>query len=669
MQKDVPHPEPGPEGAHPNNAPLVEPGVDDAKIEELQREFDTEARYRILDGKVALIVAAIALSMSCFHFYTAGFGLLDTHMQGAVHLAFALTLTFLLYPAKFVKGKKETTIPLYDYCCAIVSAIVCLYLVVNYEELAGRAGRPITQDLVLGGILILMILEAARRIANPILSLLAIIALLYTALGAYIPVELGGHRGFSVTRIINHMYLGTEGIFGAPLTVSSTFVFLFILFGSVLEKTGIGQFIIDLSLGVAGWATGGPAKVCVVASGILGMVSGSSVANVCTTGNFTIPLMKKAGYRGTFAAAVEAVSSTGGQIMPPVMGAGAFIMAQFMGVPYAQVALAAVIPALLYYVAVMVQVHFEAQKYGLKGLPRDQLPSVWKLLRTKGFLLLPLVVIVVCLVIGYTPLKAAFYSILTCIPLSWLSKETRLTPQKLMEAFIAGARGGLTVACACACVGLVIGSFTLTGLALRLAGAIVEFSQGMLLPTLLLTMVACIVLGTGLPTTPNFIITSTMAAPALLMLGVPPMAAYMFVFYYGLAADVTPPVSLATYAAAGISGDDPMRASMTGGKLAIAGFIVPYVFIYNPMLVLIDIEPVFLIMSICTAFIGIFLMAMGAVGYFKGTLSLPLRALAICGAAGLLHPALVSDIAGLAVLGFIYIVQTMKNKNAPLRTA
>jgi TRAP transporter 4TM/12TM fusion protein len=372
--------------------------------------------------------------------------------------------------------------------------------------------------------------------------------------------------------------------------------------------------------------------------------------------------MKDSGYRGTFAGAVEAVASTGGQIMPPVMGAAAFIMAQFMGVPYVTIVIAAIIPALLYFIAVMVQVHFEANRLGLKGLPRDRLPRVWALLRSKGFLLLPLVIIVYFLLAGYTPLRAAFYAILSCIALSYLNKETALTPKKLAEAFIDGARSGIVVACACACVGLVIGSFTLTGLALRLAGAIVDLSQGMLLPTLFMTMIACIALGTGLPTTPNFIITSTMAAPALLLLGVEPIAAYMFVLYFGIAADVTPPVALASFAAAGIARDDPMKTSLTGAKLALAGFLVPYIFVLNPMLLMVDVQFLPLIQYIITALLGIFLLAMCTIGYYRGNLNALLRILALAGAIGMLHPGLLSDIGGFAVLVFIWLVQTIRAK-------
>lgn len=628
----------------------------------LLRKYDTEARYRILSGWRSKAVSILAFAMACFHFYTAGTGLLPAQTQGAVHLAFALVLTFLLYPAR-KSTVRQKSIPWYDFLAAGISAVVCLYLVVNFIALTYRSGLPTDTDLIMGIVLILVLLEATRRISNPVLSCLAVAALLYCFFGRSLP-DMFSHRGFSVTRIVNHMYLGTEGIFGTPLEVSATFVFMFILFGAVLEKTGIGRFIIDLSLAVAGWSVGGPAKVAVVSSGLMGTVSGSSVANVCTTGMFTIPLMKSVGYRPYFAGAVEATASTGGQIMPPVMGAGAFIMAQFLGVPYTTVALAAVIPAVLYYGAVMVQVHFEAQRLGLKGLPREQLPSVWFLLRTKGFLLLPLVGIIYLLLAGFTPLKAAFYGILLCIPLSWLNKESRLTPKKLFEAFESGARASLSVACACACVGMVVGTSTLTGLALRIASGIVDIAGGMLLPTLLLTMCASILLGTGLPTTANFIVTSTMAAPALLQLGVPPIAAYMFVFYFGIAADLTPPVALAAYAGAGIAGDDPMKTGFTAFKLALAGLLIPYIYVFNPMLLFVGATLWSMAQAIITALIGVFLLSMFTIGYFKADLSWPLRCLALIGALGLLHPGTLTDIAGLCILSFIYLIQTAKTKKA-----
>ena len=660
-------------------------------LEELMRKYDTESRFRILSGWQGKLVALIAVAMSCFHFYTSGFGLLLAQKQGAVHLAFTLALVFLLYPASS-KQSKTSGIPFYDFILGAIGVASALYLVVFFNELVTRAGLPTQTDLIMGFLLIATLLEATRRISNPVLPCLAIIALLYCYFGRSMP-DMLAHRGFNVARIVNHMYLGTEGIFGTPLEVSSTFVFMFILFGAVLEKTGLGKFIIDLSLALAGWSTGGPAKVAVVSSGLMGTVSGSSVANVCTTGMFTIPLMKSVGYEPYFAGAVEAVASTGGQIMPPVMGAAAFIMAQILGVPYIEVAIAAVVPALLYYFAVMVQVHFEACRLGLRGIPWKQLPPLGPLLKTKGFLLIPLVAIIYFLLAGYTPLKAAFNGILVSFVLSWLNKETRLTPAKLYDAFQSGARSAIGVACACATVGMVVGMGTLTGLALKIAGAIVAMAEvspdGSLAAlgaslfslapgadvtaetaalaltkifTLFFTMIASLILGMGLPTTANFIVTSTMAAPALFLLGVPPMAAYMFVFYFGIAADLTPPVALAAYAGAGIAGSDPMKTGVTSFKLALAGFLVPYIYVYNPMLLFIDVEPFYMAQAICTALIGVFLLAMFTIGYFKAHLAWYMRVLAFVGAICLLIPGTMSDLFGLAVLGVIYVMQTAKAK-------
>ena len=631
-------------------------------FEELMRKYDTEARFRALKGWQAILVTVVAVSMSLFHLYTAGFGLLLAIKQGAVHLAFTLALVFLLYPIS-QKASKER-IPWYDFLLAGAGVYAALYLVIFFDALTARAGLPTTMDLVMGFLTIALLLEATRRISNPVLPIIAVVSLLYCYFGRYMP-DMFAHRGFNIPRIVNHMYLGTEGIFGVPLGVSSTFVFMFILFGSVLEKTGMGKFIIDLALALAGWSTGGPAKVAVLSSGLMGTISGSSVANVCTTGMFTIPLMKSVGYKPYFAGAVEAVASTGGQIMPPVMGAGAFILAQFLGVPYIEVALAAIVPALLYYFAVLVQVHFEANRLGLKGLPRNQLPALFPLLKSQGFLLIPLIAIIYFLLAGYTPLKAAFNGIIVSYVLSFLNKETRLTPVRLKEAFEAGARGAIGVACACACVGMVVGMATLTGLGLRIAGAIVTLAGGKLLPTLLLTMCASILLGTGLPTTANFIVTSMMAAPALLQFGVPPMAAYMFVFYFGIAADLSPPVALAAYAGAGIAGDDPMKTGFTAFKLALAGFLIPYIYVYNPMLLLIDYQPLPFAQAVVTAMIGVFLLAMSTIGFYKAQMAWYLRLVAMGGALLLLIPGTKTDLSGLAILAAIHVLQTMKAKKNP----
>lgn len=635
-------------------------GID---LDELKRRYDTEARYRTPTGWQLALVTSLSIGMAIFHFYTAGFGLLISQKQGAVHIAFALVLVFLLYPARS-REKDKSRIPIWDMALAVISAVPLVYIITELDTIAmERSGMPTALDIGMGVLFILTIFEATRRISNPVLPCLAIVALLYCYFGRSMP-EMIAHRGFSIQRIVNHMYLGTEGIFGTPLEVSSTFVFMFILFGSVLEKTGLGRFVIDLSLALAGWSTGGPAKVAVVSSGMMGTISGSSIANVCTTGMFTIPLMKSVGYSPYFAGAVEAVASTGGQIMPPVMGAGAFIMAQFLGASYLEVALAALIPALLYYFAVIVQVHFEANRLGLKGLTRDQLPKLWPLIRSRGFLLIPLAVCIYVLIAGYTPLMAAFVGILVSIGVSMFSKETRLTPRKLLEAFDAGARGALSVACACACVGMVVGTGTLTGLALRIAGAIVTMAGGVLILTLIFTMCASILLGTGLPTTANFIVTSTMAAPALLQLGVPAIAAYMFVFYFGIAADLTPPVALAAYAGAGIAGDDPMKTGITAFKLALAGMLVPFIYVYEPMLLFVDAEPLPMVQAIVTALIGVVLLSMCTIGHYKTALSLPLRFLALIGAVALLHPDTLSDICGIALLMIIHLLQSIRARRA-----
>ena len=589
-------------------------------LENIMRKYDTESRFRILSGWQAKLVTVIAIAMSCFHFYTSGFGLLLAQKQGAVHLAFTLCLVFLLYPMTS-KQSKTSGIPFYDFIVAAIGVASAMYIVVFFNDLVTRAGLPTTADLVMGFLLIASLLEATRRISNPVLPGLAVCALLYCYFGRYMP-DMLAHRGFSVSRIVNHMYLGGEGIFGTPLEVSSTFVFMFILFGSILEKTGLGKFIIDLSLALAGWSTGGPAKVAVVSSGLMGTVSGSSVANVCTTGMFTIPLMKSVGYEPHFAGAVEAVASTGGQIMPPVMGAAAFIMAQILGVPYIEVVVAAIVPALLYYFAVMVQVHFEAARLGL----------------------------------------TAFNGILVSFVLSGLNKETRLTPVRIMEAFEAGARGAIGVACACATVGMVVGMGTLTGLALRIANAIVTLAGGSKILTLFFTMLASLLLGMGLPTTANFIVTSTMAAPALFLLGVPAKAAYMFVCYFGIAADLTPPVALAAYAGSGIAGSDPMKTGVTAFKLALAGFLVPYIYVYNPMLLFIDYEALPMIQAVCTALLGVFLLAMFTIGFFMAPMAWYMRIIAFAGALGLLIPGTMTDLGGLAVLIIMFAFQLAKKK-------
>ncbi len=638
----------------------VVPGSETIDLDELRRQFDTEARTRFLEGWQAKLVLLAAITLSLFHLYTSGFGLMLAIKQRSIHLALVLFLVYLLYPM-FGKSNKSA-VPWYDFVLSGIAVFAAMYHVIFFDELIMRSGLPTTMDIVVGFVGIALLLEATRRVSNPILPCIAIFFILYCYFGRHFPTMFA-HRGFSIQRIINHMYMGTEGVFGIPLGVSATFVFMFILFGSFLEQTGMGRFIIDLSMALAGWSTGGPAKVAVLSSGLMGSISGSSVANVCTTGMFTIPLMKSVGYKPYFAGAVEAVASTGGQIMPPVMGAAAFIMAEFLGVPYIHVALAAIVPALLYYFAVIVQVHFEATRLGLKGLPREKLPKIGPLLRSKGHLLIPLASIIYFLLSGYTPIKAAFYGIVATVVVSFLNPQTRMTLPKLRDALDSGARGALGVACACATVGIIVGTATLTGLGLRIASAIIALSGGKLIISLMLTMVACILLGAGLPTTANFIVTSTMAAPALLQLGVAPMAAYMFVLYFGIAADLSPPVALAAYAGAGIAGDDPMKTGATAIKLALAGFLVPYVYVFNPMLVLVDFQAGPFAMSIGTALLGVFLLGLGSIGFYKTKMPAWLRVIAMAGALSLLVPGLMTDAIGLTALIAVYVIQNYRAKS------
>ncbi|HHY92120.1 MAG TPA: TRAP transporter permease, partial [Firmicutes bacterium] len=508
-------------------------------------------KTRSYKGVLALFISLIAISASLFHLYTAQFGLFFALTQRDIHWMFMSVMIFLLYPA--TKNAARDRLPWYDALLDAVAVAGGLYILIDMENIVGRAGAPTRLDVILGFLMVLIVLEAARRTIGWALPVVAIAALVYAYFGRYMPGLLA-HKGYSLQRIFPYQFLTTEGIYGVPLGVSATFVYLFILFGAFLEKTGAGKFFIDLAFALTGSSQGGPAKAAVVSSGLMGTVSGSSVANVVTTGSFTIPLMKSVGYEPYFAGAVEAASSTGGQIMPPVMGAAAFIMAETLGVPYVKVAAAAAIPAVLYYISLFAQVHFRAGRLGLRGLPREQLPGLRETIRRGWHLLLPLAALIVVLVQGYSPMKAVFWTIVLTVGLSFVKPETRMTPQRFLAALEDGARSAVEVAAACACAGIVVGVVTMTGLGLKLAGLIVIWSQGLLALALPLTMLASVLLGMALPTTAKYVVLSTLAAPALVRLGVPPMAAHMFILYFGVVADITPPVALAAYAGAGLAG-------------------------------------------------------------------------------------------------------------------
>lgn len=499
----------------------------------------------------------------------------------------------------------------------------------------------------------------------PIVTI-ACLFLAYALLGRHIPGALA-HRGVDPGSLVQHLFFTTEGIFGMPIMVSSTFIFLFILFGAYLEKTGMGQFFIDLANAVAGWASGGPAKVAVLSSGLMGTVSGSSVANVVGTGSFTIPMMKRLGYSPEFAGAVEATASTGGQLMPPIMGAAAFLMAEFTGIPYNKIIIHAAVPALLYYFGVWSGVHLEAKRLGLKGLSREELPNVVQVLKERGHLFLPLLAILYLLVSGRSPMMAALWAIITSIIVAMLRENTRMTLGDIISGLEQGARGALGVIAACSCAGIIIGVVTKTGLGLKLGGALVDLAGGKLLLTLFFTMITSIVLGMGIPTTANYVITSTIAAPALLRLGVPVIAAHLFAFYFGIIADVTPPVALAAFAGAGIAKGDPLRTGIQASKLAIAAFLVPYIFVYNPSLLLVDVDGVGIISILISSVVGIVGVAAGVSGYLITKQSWVERIIFLAGGILMVIPGLYTDAIGLGILALGYLIQ--RRKLAAYKTA
>lgn len=642
-------------------------------VDELLEKYDLDSsKLRKLSGKTALIVTIVAILMSAFHLFTAARGTLLAMQQRSLHLIFAFSLGFALYPGFKKSSKNKIDIP--DWILIILSIVVWGYIFMNIEYIALKGGKMSTLDEVFGVLAILLTLEVTRRVVGPELPIVTIVFLLFAYFGRHMPGILN-HRGFGVTRIVSHMYMTTEGIMGTPLGVSSTFVFMFILFGSFLDKTGVGQFFIDFAYALTGSTRSGPAMTSVVSSGLMGSISGSSVANTVTTGAFTIPLMKKVGYAPYYAGAVEATSSTGGQIMPPVMGAAAFIMADFTGFQYIEIVKAAVIPAILYYIAVGTMVHLEACKIGLKGLPREQLPKISNILLKQGYLLFPLIAIVYMLVKQQPPMNAALAGIIVgvvvALTASLIKKDQSFTYKSILQAMESGAKGALGVACACACAGMIVGVVTLTGFGLKIAEVIVKIAQGRLIPTLVLTMIASIILGMGLPTTAKYIVLATMAVPAITKLGVNLMCAHLFILYFGVVADVTPPVALAAYAGAGIAGANSMKTGFQAFKLAIGAFIIPYIFCINPHLVLIDkvvgttiswLPLTAAIPNIITALIGTICLAACVEGYFFGKLRVWQRVILIVAALGLLDPKTLTDVIGLAALALIYVSQKILNK-------
>jgi len=627
------------------------------ELDAIMAKYDKESAFRKMTGPYQYVIAAIAILFSIFQLSTAIFIPLPTQIMRAAHLGFVLVLGFLLYPA--TKKMSRQKMHWLDLVLAITGIVVTGYIIWNYKGLMTRAGAYTTLDMVIGVIGILLVLEACRRVVGIPILCIACLFIAYAYLGKYMPGFLN-HRGYSVNRIISHLYFTTEGIMGIPIGVSSTYIFLFILFGAFLDKTGIGKFFIDLANSIAGFAAGGPAKVAVLSSALMGTVSGSSVSNVVGTGSFTIPMMKSLGYKSDFAGAVEAAASTGGQLMPPIMGAAAFLMAETLGVTYVTVAKAAIVPAILYFTGIWIGVHLEAKRLGLKGLSRDELPRVWDVLKDRGHLFLPLAAIIYFLVSGSTPMKAALYGIVFSIVASMFKKSTRMNFKDFIEALEMGGRNIIGVAIACATAGIIVGIVTLTGLGLKMASGLISLSGGIMILTLFFTMISSLILGMGAPTTANYIITSTIAAPAIVKLGIPVLAAHLFTFYFGIVADITPPVALAAYAGSAISKGNPLKTGVNATKLAIAAFLVPYIFIYSPSLLLVDTTVPEVIQIIVTSLIGMVGVGAGVQGFLLVNSNPVERILLFAGGLMLIKPGIYTDIAGILIIAVVWLYQRRK---------
>lgn len=640
--------------------------------QELLEKYDTESNVRKVSGVVKWIVFGLLLAFSLFQLYTAIFGQFTAYLQRSIHLGFGLTIIFLLYPIR-KKGPK-TKVPFYDYLLAIIAAITGIYWTLNYERLVTSLGQINQTDFIVGAIVILLVLEAARRAVGLPITIIAALFLVYAFFGPYMPDFLA-HRGQSLEQIVNLMYFSTDGILGTPISVSATYIFAFLLFGAFLVKTGVGSYFNDLAVAIAGKLVGGPAKVAIFSSALQGTISGSSVANVVTSGSYTIPMMKKLGYKKEFAGAVEAAASTGGQIMPPIMGAAAFLMVEFIGrgITYWDIAKAAIIPALLYFSGIWIMTHFEAKKLGLRGLSEDELPNRKEVFK-KLYLLIPILLIIVLMMTGVPVIHAALYGILSCIIIGFINKDVKFGIKDIIEALVDGARTALAVVAATACAGIIVGVVVKTGLGLSLANSLVELAGGNILLTLFFVMIASLILGMGAPTTANYVITSTIAAPAIVTLLAPDvpqaaipvvvlLSAHFFVFYFGIIADITPPVALAAFAASGISGGDPIRTGVNSAKLAIAAFIIPYMIVFSPALLMIDVTLLEVIWVVFTAFMGMIAIGAGVIGYWYRKINWLERIILIIAGLLMIYPESFSDIAGLIIFGIMFAIQLFtKNK-------
>lgn len=637
--------------------------------QEILQKYDPESNTRDVKGNMKKIVFIGLLAFSLFQLYTAIFGQYTAYIQRSIHLGFALSLVFILFPASKKIRVKRDRVPFYDIILALLSVGVGLYWPLYINELVFRLGRVTDLDIIVGVLAILLTLEAARRAVGLPITIISSSFLIYAFFGPHFPGFLA-HRGQDLKSVVQLMFYTTDGILGTPISVSATFIFVFLLFGAFLVKTGVGNYFNDLAVVLAGKLIGGPAKVAIFSSALQGTISGSSVANVVTSGSYTIPMMKKLGYKKEFAGGVEAAASTGGQLMPPIMGAAAFLMVEFIGgITYWQIAKAAAIPALLYFTGIWIMTHFEAKRVGLKGMTEDQMPDRKKVLK-KIYLLSPILGIIIFLLIGIPTMQAALYGIVLTIIVSSFDKSTRLGFKDMIEALVDGARTALAVAVATACAGIIVGVVVKTGLGLSLATGLVSASGGNILLTLFFTMLASIVLGMGSPTTANYVITSTIAAPAiitLLMLDTPgaavplvvALSAHLFVFFFGIVADITPPVALAAFAASGVSGGDPIKTGFVAAKLAIAAFIIPYMFVFNPAMLMMGASIPEIIWVVLTAFVGMIAIGAGLIGFWYRKCNWIERLFAVATGLLLIFPETITDIVGFSMFAILFVIQYM----------
>ena len=643
-----------------NTAPAVDTSTGTAEdVEAIMKKYDRESNTRIWEGVPKKVVRYLLAAFALLMVYMNLFANWDERVRRSLFVGIVIILSFLVYPAK--KGStKKNHIPIYDIVLMVLGAGAYFYFVINFKTIIGHATRISQLEVIVGIIGILVLAETCRRVVGiPILC----VATVFIGYAFY--SGLGAGRAFPqvLKSIVYNLFYTTSGVIGTPIGVCSTYIALFILFGAFLEATGISEFFIQLANSLAGASTGGPAKVAVISSALCGMVSGSSVGNTVTTGSVTIPLMKKTGYKGEFAGAVEAAASTGGQIMPPIMGAAAFLMAEMVGVQYSEIAMRAIFPALLYFTGIFITVHLEAKRLGLKGIAKEDLPKFVPLFIRQGYLLIPLVTLVAMVMMGYTMSRSAVIATLLAILVSIPNKSTRMNPTRFVNALETGGKNTLSVAVACGIAGIIAGVVTMTGLGQILISAIVSVAGDRVIIALFLTMLTCIVLGMGVPTTANYIIMATTCAPILVNgMGINKIAANMFVFYFGIVADITPPVALAAYAGSAIAKSNPMKTALNASRLVIAAFIVPYIFAFNPAMLFIDADVVQVVIIIVTSLVGLTGVAGGLEGYMVTNMNPIQRILAVVGGLCLIIPGTVTDLAGIAIVGASVVWQLADKK-------